>query len=155
MLRRIGSNVRSPGTAPRVLGIRFAQVLRLRELAVDHGLHDMPREVGEQHDHDRGQGSAQRRVNSVSLAVSSDQVDLPGVRQQQRRADDERGAQAALEGDGAHARRPGIGIHAGRSQHVIDRALGHADRGGQGHRRTASQKAGMAPATQSAQRQQK
>ena len=60
-----------PRPAPRLLGVRLARGLRLRELAVDHGLQHMPGEVGEQHDHDRAEGAAHETGDQVSLAVSA------------------------------------------------------------------------------------
>ena len=124
--RQQGAKPRLP---PRVFAVDQAGVLRLGDLAVDQGTGQVPAEIGQQQDHHSVQHATQQAGRGAVRRGEFAQIDVPGMGQQQRRADDERRPEAPFQGHrdqaGGFAGRP---RGQGGAQDVVDRALGDADR---------------------------
>jgi hypothetical protein len=86
---------------------------------------------GEQHDDDGADAAAQDAGRQGIARGQLAEVDRPGVGEQERGADEEGHAGAALDADDEDAGDAVACFHrAGRAQDVLDRTLRHADQGG-------------------------
>jgi hypothetical protein len=78
--------------------------LRRREPAIDERLQDLPQKIGDEEDHDGAERAAHEPRQQRVAAGELHDVDLPKAGEEQRRREDQDGAQAALDIDGRKAR---------------------------------------------------